>query len=59
MGRDPLKKFMETCPHPARAMQKIWEDHILMGPIYYGERCTQCGTNFYQERGPLDLGVYV
>lgn len=36
----------------------MWEDHILMGPIYYGEECVHCGQQKYAPPGPLELGTY-
>lgn len=38
--------------------EPTWEDHILMGPIYYGQQCKKCRKEKYKEPGPLELGTY-
>jgi hypothetical protein len=35
-----------------------YEDHILLGRIYYGKRCKDCGDFIYPESSPIELGVY-
>ena len=49
-----MKKTTE-CKHD---WKPIYEDHILMGVIYYGQECTKCKQLKDAGPGPLDLGVY-
>jgi hypothetical protein len=50
MGRDAL-----SCRHD---FQPIYEDHILMGSIYYYDECRRCKQKRNTEPGPLALGTY-
>lgn len=48
-------KQTEDCKHK---WQADYEDHILMGSIYYGEVCAKCGVTKPAPPGPLELGTY-
>lgn len=50
MGRDTL-----SCKHD---FKPIYEDHVLMGSMYYGKECKKCRTVVDNGPGPLDLGTY-
>lgn len=49
------EKDTDNCPHK---WGQVWEDHILMGNIYYGLECALCGEFQPREPGPLELGIY-
>ena len=49
------QRYRSKCKH---VYKEIWEDHILMGNIFYGHECVKCKCHKPSTRGSLELGVY-
>ena len=48
-------RSMKNCNH---IWTPVYEDHILMGMVYYGDTCELCGKYKEIPKGPLELGTY-
>lgn len=46
------------CKENQCTFKPVYEDHILLGNLYYGEECSKCGKRKAPPPGTLELGVY-